>query len=135
MGPVSSNPPVSLAANSPSAGATSSGTLAGESQRTDSGIYGAMVAAWGNAPANPPTYECVKIFDSAGQRLIATGVCSGMFGQFRIPLPPGRYLLDRSLLKNQPGVPPKAQPGSIVVDVNPGQWVNLAPTPPPGPVP
>jgi hypothetical protein len=104
-------------------------------EEPDSGIYGVMVAAWGNAPANPPTYECIRIFDSTGQRLIATGVCSGTYAQFRIPLPPGRYLVDRSLLKSQPGVPPKAHPGSLTVNVSRKQWVNLAPKQPPGPIP
>jgi hypothetical protein len=100
-----------------------------------SGIYGAMVAAWGNAPANPRSYECVKVYDSSGQRLIATGICSGTFAQFRIPLTPGSYMVDKSLFKGQPGAAPKAQPGSIPVEVQPGRWLNLAPKPPPGPVP
>jgi hypothetical protein len=89
-----------------------------------------MVAAWGNAPAHPRSYPCVRIFDAAGRRLIATGVCSGTFAQFRIPLPPGRYLVDRSLLAG-----PGPQPGSFTVEVAPRQWVNLAPSPLPGPVP
>ncbi len=94
-----------------------------------------MVAAWGNAPANPPTYECIRIFDAAGRRLIATGVCSGTFAQFRIPLPPGRYLVDRSLLKSPPGTLAKPHAGSFTIEVGPGQWVKLAPKPLPGPVP
>jgi hypothetical protein len=137
IGAVSYNPSAPLSADSPEAAAPASSLAsAGGSQNAPgSGICGVMVAAWGNAPANPPTYECVKIFDSTGQRLIATGVCSGMYGQFRIPLPPGRYLVDHSLVKSQPGVPLKAQPGSFAVDVSPGQWVNLAPKAPPGPIP
>ncbi len=127
----SCSPSASLADDSTS---TLSGA-GGSKGAADSGIYGAMVAAWGNAPANPPTYECVKIFDSSGERLIATGICSGTFAQFRIPLPPGRYLVDRSLLKPPPGAPLKAQPGSQTVDVAPGQWVNLSPKQPPGPIP
>lgn len=128
---VSCSPAASLAGDSTS---TLSGPGASQSG-ADSGIYGAMVAAWGNAPSNPPTYECVKIFDSSGERLIATGVCSGTFAQFRIPLPPGRYLVDRSLIKTPPGAQPKAQPGSQSVAVAPGQWVNLSPKAPPRPIP
>ncbi len=92
-----------------------------------------MVAAWGNAPSNPPTYECIKIFDATGRKLIATGKCSGTFANFRIPLPPGRYVVDQSI--NVRGKAAGAQPGSKTVDVGPGQWVNLAPKSPPGPVP
>jgi len=83
-----------------------------------SGINGAMVSAWGNAPANPPTYECVKIFDAAGQKLLATGTCSGTWGQFSIPLPPGRYIVVKEGTRT-------------AVDVAPGQWVNLSPREPP----
>lgn len=56
----------------------------------DSGIYGQMVAAWSNPPANPPTYECIKVLDATGQTVVAAGTCSGIWGQFRVPLPPGR---------------------------------------------
>ncbi|HEV3109711.1 MAG TPA: hypothetical protein VGY99_04375 [Candidatus Binataceae bacterium] len=88
----------------------------------NSGIYGAMVAAWGNAPANPPTYECVRIFDAGGQKLVATGTCSGTWAQFRVPLVPGRYVVEKRGTRS-------------VIDVGPGQWVNLAPRQLPGPVP
>lgn len=88
----------------------------------NSGVYGAMVAAWGNVPSNPPTYECVKIFDADGQRPVATGTCSGIWAQFRVPLAPGRYVVEKGGKRT-------------VIDVAPGQWVNLAPRPLPGPVP
>jgi hypothetical protein len=98
-----------------------------------SGIYGTMVAAWGNAPANPPTYKCVRVFDSAGRRLVATGVCSGIFGAFRIPLAPGRYLVDkRPVASSEPAAP---GPRSFVVEVKPGKWLRLAPRAPAGRVP
>ena len=87
-----------------------------------SGIRGAMVAAWGNAPANPPTYQCVKIFDASGQKLVATGTCSGIWGQFSVALPPGRYIVDK-------------QGERIAVDVAPGQWADLSPKQPPVPIP
>jgi hypothetical protein len=106
-----------------------------DTRAPDCGISGAMVAAWGNAPANPPTYQCVKIFDSSGRHLIATGVCSGVFASFRVPLSPGRYLVDYGPTKSAPGMPVTAQRGSFAVVVNPGQWVKLKPKSPPGPVP
>jgi hypothetical protein len=93
----------------------------------DCGIYGAMAAAWGNAPANPQTYECVRIFDSTGRYLIATGVCSGLYAEFRMPLPPGRYIVDRSMMKPPPGEPPKPHARSFAVEVRPGQWVSVTP--------
>jgi hypothetical protein len=88
----------------------------------DSGITGSMVAAWGNAPANPPTYECLKVFDASGQKLIATATCSGIWGQFRVALPPGRYVVEKGGRRK-------------TVDVSPGQWVTMLPPSPPGPVP
>jgi len=127
--------PALAAGSDPVAPASSAaGSEPGQSS-AESGIYGAMVSAWGNAPANPRTYECVKIFDASGQRLITRGVCSGMYAQFRIPLAPGRYLADYSQLREPRGIAPKAQPGSRTVDVSAGQWVNLAPKPPAAPVP
>lgn len=113
----------------------SAAAAAGTNQNApDSGISGAMVAAWGNPPANPPTYQCVKIFDATGRNLIATGVCSGIWASFRVPLPAGRYLVDESNLKPGAG-PSEAAPGSIPVQVAPGQWVNIRPKSPPGPLP
>jgi len=108
---------------------------AADQGQPDSGIYGAMVAAWGNAPSNPPTYECVRVFDSTGQRLITTGVCSGTYAQFRVSLAPGHYLVDKSFSRGLPSVPLKAPPSAIAVDVAPGQWVDLPPKALPGPVP
>lgn len=123
----SSAPSNSSAISAPDAGA-------GQQRAPDSGIYGAMVAAWGNAPSNPPTYECIKVFDAAGSKLIATGKCSGIFATFRVPLPPGRYIIDKGFTVQR--TPPSGpQPGSFAVDIAPGQWVHLAPKAPPGPVP
>jgi hypothetical protein len=87
-----------------------------------SGIRGAMVAAWGNAPADPPTYECVKIFDALSQKLVATGTCSGIWGQFSVALPPGRYIVEK-------------QGARTAVAVAPGQWADLSPQQPPVPIP
>ncbi len=110
-------------------------TAFAQAQEPDSGIYGTMVAAWGNPPANPPTYKCVRVFDSSGQSLVATGTCSGMYGEFRIPLAPGRYLVDK-----RPVVDARTStlaPGtrSLAVEVRHGQWLRLEPSAPPGPVP
>lgn len=101
----------------------------------DSGICGTMVAAWGNPPANPPAYRCVKVFDSTGQKLIATGVCSGLFGEFRIALPPGHYLIDKSAISELPGATIRPAAGSVSVEVEPGKWAQLAPRAPARPVP
>jgi hypothetical protein len=117
------------------AGAGSPPDSSSSASAPDSGIYGTMVAAWGNQPANPPTYKCVNVFDGGGQTLIATGLCSGIYGQFRIPLAPGRYVVDKSPVYTPHGAPLKPQPGSLTVEVRPGQWINLAPRPLPGPVP
>ncbi len=101
----------------------------------NSGIYGAMVAAWGNAPAKPPTYVCVRIFDAGGQKLVATGTCSGIWGQFRVPLAPGHYIVEKGRTHTVVQGVSKFVPQRTTVDVGPGQWVNLAPRPLPGPVP
>ena len=99
------------------------GTLAsaGDTQ----GISGHMIAALGNAPAFSPTFECAKIFDESGQKLIATGTCSGTFAQFKVPLPSGRYLVEFK------GIEPHRR----VVTVADGKWTELGPKPPRGPVP
>jgi hypothetical protein len=95
--------------------------VAGESQ----GISGHMVAALGNAPAIPPTFECAKIYDESGQKLIANATCSGAFAQFRVPLVSGRYLVEFK------GIEPNRQ----IVSVSEGKWTELGPKPPRGPVP
>src|SRR5260370_19308002 len=60
----------------------------------DSGIRGTMVSAWGNPPANPPTYQCVRVFDATEKLLVAYGTCSGTSGEFRVPLPAEVYIVD-----------------------------------------
>ena len=101
----------------------------------NSGIYGTMVTAWGNPPANPPTYKCVKVLDANGQRLVAEGTCSGMWGKFRVALPPGVYILEAggSWEASTGGV--HFVPNRRRVEVSSGQWVQIAPPTPPGPVP
>jgi hypothetical protein len=101
----------------------------------DSGIYGHMTVALGNAPANPPSTSCVKVYDSSGTDLIASGTCSGLLHEFRVPLPPGRYVVEV-------GGSWEPKNGAVVfvpdrhnVEIGQGQWVKLAPPSPPGPVP
>jgi hypothetical protein len=61
----------------------------------DSGIFGAFVKSYGNQPASaPPPSECIRVLDSSGKKLIATGVCGGIYAAFRVPLPPGNYLIE-----------------------------------------
>jgi hypothetical protein len=106
---------------------SSSRATGGPNENTpDSGITGTMVAALGNPPANPPRYQCVRIFDATGRKLIATGVCSGIWASFRVPLPAGDYLVDKSIVQHGGG-PPQAAPGSIPVHVAAGHWVDLKP--------
>ena len=64
------------------------------SSHPDSGIYGHMIAAWGNPPAQPPTYECVRVIDMVQQIVVAKGICSGLRGEFRVPLEPGKYIVE-----------------------------------------
>ncbi len=111
----------------PAATATPSGA--------DSGIYGQMVAAWGNPPANPPTYECVKILDSTGQNVVAKGTCSGIWGQFRVPLPPGKYVIEAGGSWETVNGTVRFRPNRREIQVKPGEWVKIAPPAPPGPVP
>lgn len=101
----------------------------------DSGVYGHMNAGFGNAPANPPATQCVKVYDSAGVNLIARATCTGMMGDFRVPLPPGHYVVEF-------GGSWQPRNGAVVfvpdrhsIEIAQGQWVKLAPPSPPGPVP
>ena len=123
--------PVSALASTPEA---TSGRSEGQTAY-DSGIYGSMVAAWGNPPAQPPTYQCVKVFDAAGRKLVATGTCSGTWGQFRVALPPGRYIIEKGGSWTAVAGAVKFVPQRTTITVGTAQWVNLAPRPLPGPVP
>jgi len=101
----------------------------------DSGIYGSVVAAWGNAPTNPPTYECVKVLDREGKKLIAQGTCTGLWGQFRVPLPPGQYVAEIGGRWETVKGAVRFLPNRRQVEVRRGQWIRIAPPSPPGPVP
>jgi hypothetical protein len=98
------------------------------------GIRGHLVGAWGNPPANPPTYHCVRVFDASGTRPIAEGVCSGIWAAFRVPLPPGTYVVEighRTRVNNGHRF---STPIRRKVNVAAGQWVDLSPRAPTGPV-
>lgn len=100
-----------------------------------SGIYGHTVAAWGNPPANPPSTQCLKVFDSSATRLIATATCSGAWGDFRVPLAPGQYVVEVGGSWQSKNGAVSFVPNRKTVEVGAGQWVELAPPSPPGPVP
>ena len=101
----------------------------------DSGIRGSMISAWGNPPANPPTYQCVKIFDAIGKVLVAEGTCSGTYGQFRVPLPAGTYIVEAGGRWDTSSGKPILKPERRTVEIRNGQWVEIAPHGPRGLVP
>jgi hypothetical protein len=103
---------------------------------SSSGIYGHMVVAFGNPPTNsPPPTECVKVYDSAATSLIARGTCSGITRDFRVPLAPGRYVVEIGGSWEPKNGAMVFVPARRTIEVGQGQWVNLSPPSPPGPVP
>jgi hypothetical protein len=102
---------------------------------SDSGIYGYLTAAWGNPPANPPSTQCVTVYDSAGIDLVARGTCSGMFGNFRVPLAPGRYVVELGGSWESRNGTMLFVPNRRTIEIGEDQWLKLAPPSPPGPVP
>ncbi len=100
-----------------------------------SGIYGYTTAAWGNLPANAPSTQCLKVFDSSATNLIATGTCSGIWGNFRVLLAPGRYVVEIGGSWQSKNGAVTFVPNRRTVEVGAGQWVKLAPPSPAGPVP
>ncbi len=118
-----------------SAAGEDTATAAATPSGADSGIYGWMVSALGNAPAHAPTYQCVKILDSIGQNVVAKGTCSGIWGQFRIPLPPGRYIMESGGSWETVNGAVRFRPNRREVVIKPGEWVKIAPPKLPGPVP
>ena len=88
------------------------------------GISGHMAAAMGNAAANPPSYQCARIFDVTGKTLLVTATCSGTFGQFRVPLARGTYLVEFH------GMTPHRQ----MIEVKKGHWTELGPKAPRAPM-
>jgi hypothetical protein len=94
-----------------------------------------MTSAWGNPPANPPTYQCVRVFDATGKVLVAEGTCSGISGEFRVPLPAGTYLVEAGGRWENSTGQSLLKPERRTVKIQNGQWVEIAPHGPSGPVP
>jgi hypothetical protein len=101
----------------------------------DSGIYGHMAAAFGNAPANPPSVDCVKVYDAPGADLIARATCTGISRDFRVRLAPGRYVVEFGGSWQKQNGAMVFVPDRQSIDISEGQWVKIAPPSPPGPVP
>lgn len=106
-----------------------------QAPRTEgSGIYGWRISAWGNPPAESPAYACLKVLDSM-HREVAIGRCSGIWQQFRVPLPPGHYILEMGSTLRQTDSGVRFVPRRQEFDIKPGEWLKIAPPPPNGPVP
>ena len=100
----------------------------------DSGIYGRMIAAWGNPPTALPPSECIRVLNPGGD-VIATGTCSGMFREFRVPLSPGQYVVEMGSHSEMVKGVLRLVPDRKDVEVRPGVWVNIGKRDLPGPVP
>jgi hypothetical protein len=105
------------------------------SSRAPSGIYGTIAAARGNAPALPPSYQCVRVYDASGQKPVANGMCSGPLGSFEVPLSPGTYLVEIGGQWKSTNGKVHFQPNRQQIVIGPNQWIRLGAHPPPGPVP
>ena len=105
------------------------------SSQPNSGIYGHMVAAWGNPPAQPPTYECVRVLEPTGRIEVARGTCSGLWGEFRVPLEPGKYIVETGGRWETADGVVRFVPHHRTVEIKAGEWVEIAPPTPPAPVP
>ena len=127
--------PPQLAGGGANAGKEDTPYATATSSAADSGVYGQMVAAWGNPPANPSTYECVKVLDANGQGVVAKGTCSGTWGQFRVPLPPGRFIMEAGGRWETVNGAVHFRANRREIEVKPGEWVKIAPLTPPGPMP
>jgi hypothetical protein len=101
----------------------------------DSGIYGHLARGFGNAPANPPSTECVKVYDATGTNLIARATCTGMMRDFRVQLAAGRYVVEFGGRWQPKSGRVVFVPERRTIDVGRGQWIKLTPPPLPGPVP
>ena len=101
----------------------------------NSGIYGHVTAALGNAPANPPSTECVKVYDATGVNLIARATCTGIMHDFRVPLAPGRYVVELGGSWEPKNGAMTFVPNRRTIEIGAEQWINLSPPSRPGPVP
>jgi hypothetical protein len=93
-----------------------------------------MRSAMGNAPSDPPTYECVKVFDRSGERLIAKGECSGTFAAFKVSLPAGTYLVEAGGSWKTVDGKVRFQPDRKPVQIKDGEWIEMGAPKLPGPV-
>lgn len=100
-----------------------------------SGIYGRMVRAWGNAPANPKRYQCIKVLDEQQRKTIAVGECSGSFAQFRVPLPPGHYVVEYGGHWASVGGKVRFVANRYHITVPANVWIDLSAPAPRNPVP
>jgi len=105
------------------------------SGKADSGIYGHMVRAWGNPPANPAHYQCITVLDDLQQKTIALGTCSGTFAQFRVPLAPGHYVVEYGGHWESANGKVRFVPDRRHITVPAGRWIDLSPAAPVNPVP
>jgi hypothetical protein len=94
-----------------------------------------MIAAWGNPPAQPPTYECVRVLDTVQHIVVAKGICSGPRGEFRVPLEPGNYVVEAGGRWETVDGIVRFVPHHRTVEIKPGGWVEIAPPTLPAPVP
>ncbi|HYA36632.1 MAG TPA: hypothetical protein VEF03_13490 [Candidatus Binataceae bacterium] len=83
----------------------------------------------------PPPSECVRVLDAGGTTEIAKGVCSGVSRQFRVALPPGSYIVEAGGEMQGSGDAAHFVPKRYTVEVQAGQWVEVATPPSRGPVP
>ncbi len=105
------------------------------SSHPNSGIYGHMIAVWGNPPTQPPTYECVRVLDTVRQSVVAKATCSGRRGEFRVPLEPGNYIVEAGGRWETADGLIRFVPHHRTVEIKAGEWVEIAPPTPPVPVP
>lgn len=84
--------------------------------KAGAGIYGQIVNAWGNPPA-------------------ALDARSGTFAQFRVPLVPGRQVVESGGHWESTGGEVRFVADRHHVTVLPGRWINLSTALPPNPAP
>ena len=103
----------------PSLAAGEASTEPSSSRAADSGIFGTLISAYGNPPAvGPKSSDCLTVYDSARTKVVAKGVCGGIYQAFRVPLPPGRYLVEFKA--------PGAAPLRRKVVIEKGKWVDFS---------
>jgi pimeloyl-ACP methyl ester carboxylesterase len=101
----------------------------------DSGIAGSLAGPFGNPPAQaPPDVECIKVLDAASGAIVARGVCSGIYQSFRVPLAPGKYVVEfggSSEAKNGVAV---FRPYREVIEIKRHTWISISSPVPPNPI-